>query len=164
MGFINKKKISNESVDFDADSDLTFINLEKKYNTISFDKYPFFAHEIKNNYQDKGSSKYVVELLQEIKQLQIEHDQHGATKEQLENHRTEIKEALAKENKELRNLLDAKYSAKNLLYISLSISIALSYSLYAWYFLSIPLIHPVISIPILVASLGFSLLAYWRLK
>jgi hypothetical protein len=72
-------------------------------------------------------------------------------------------ENLEKENRELRKLLDDKYSAKELLVIFCFISIALGLSLVGWFTLNIKLIHPAISIPILIGSIGFIILTIWRL-
>lgn len=108
--------------------------------------------------------KSTKEIIDQLKSFQKNTEkEHKAILKEEKNILKEI-EILKKENNDLRNLLDEKYSAKSLLYTSLTTTAALSFSLYAWYLLDIPLINPVLSIPLLIASIGFLTLSYWRLK
>ena len=73
-------------------------------------------------------------------------------------------ENLIKENTELRKLLNDKYSVKSLFVISSLISIIFIFAIYVWFVADFPLIHPVLSIPLLIGSLSFAALSYWKMK
>ncbi|MCX6382878.1 MAG: hypothetical protein NTV16_00065 [Actinobacteria bacterium] len=95
-------------------------------------------------------------------------------KEDMENAKNEIIEGqeegfgsitkLLEENEELRRILSEKYSVKTLFICSSSISIVLLISIFAWFFANFPLIHPMLSIPLLIGSLSFSALSFWKMK
>ncbi|MCK4666397.1 hypothetical protein KAU33_06595 [Candidatus Dependentiae bacterium] len=73
-------------------------------------------------------------------------------------------ENLIKENDELRKLLNDKYSVKTLFIITSLVSIILMFTVYVWFVADFPLIHPVLSIPLLIGSLSFAALSYWKMK
>jgi hypothetical protein len=71
---------------------------------------------------------------------------------------------IIQENEDLRKILNKKYTVKTLFLCASSISLILAFSLCCWFLYDFPLIHPVLSIPLLIASLSFSILAFWKME
>lgn len=73
-------------------------------------------------------------------------------------------EKLRNQAHELQELLSEKYSAKKLLTLCISASIALGFNLVAWYDFGVYLIHPALTIIGLIGTVGFGILSFWRSK
>lgn len=71
---------------------------------------------------------------------------------------------LYKENAELREILSKRFPARRLFLITTTASIALIANLLAWFQYGTYIIHPALATIVLVGTLGFSGLAYWREK
>jgi hypothetical protein len=104
------------------------------------------------------------EILQYVKSFgKLSHREHIEIMEKQNQMSDQIKE-LMEENKHLQELLDEKYPASSFLRLNLAVFLLSSLTLIAWFGFSIPIIHPMISIPILGASLAFSILSFLRIK
>ncbi|MCJ7449696.1 MAG: hypothetical protein MUO72_18635 [Bacteroidales bacterium] len=121
--------------------------------------YENFFKNITNVFEEK--TKPITEMLNSFKSES--HQEHKLLYTMTGNISKQL-DQLKEENRELRKLLDDKYSAKELFILSVIISIALGLSIVGWFTLDIKLIHPILSIPILIGSIGFSVLSYWKMK
>jgi hypothetical protein len=71
---------------------------------------------------------------------------------------------ILQENEELKKILNEKYSVKTLFIFSALASVFLIFSILVWFLAHTPLIHPAISIPLLIGSISFTSLSFWRMK
>lgn len=107
-----------------------------------------------------------IEIISLIKETASKEDMETAKNEIIKGQKEGF-ENIAKileENEELKRILNEKYSVQILFICSSLISAVLLFLIFVWFFAHIPLIHPAISIPLLIGGLCFSALSFWRMK
>lgn len=126
----------------------------------------WFVSHINKKFEDKASHPIESSILEKDQYRSIM-KAIGRLSSQLKEHDEETKirlDSLIIENVELKDMLSNKYSAKSLLFYSVTASLSLLMSLTVWFQFGIIIIHPAIAGIALIGTIGFSALSAWRIK